>query len=134
MNCLHCKSVFKDILKHLRKNVDCQVEYDMDKLVSERRMQRLRRHRETMKVLNQDNKEKIKIRNAAAYKRKQSNIYQRKRFKKFFNLKDAHSYVSDQQKHLFLHTQGICEPNSSTLIGLSVLLVIKHSAHSVERK
>ena len=41
MECKVCNLEFKDILKHLRKNQDCAIEYDVDQIVHERRLSRL---------------------------------------------------------------------------------------------
>ena len=46
MKCSVCMRDFKDILKHLRKSSNCESEYDIDRIVAQRRLKRL----ETMRT------------------------------------------------------------------------------------
>ena len=59
MKCLCCERDFIDILKHLKKSLKCQTNYNMSDLIKERQMIRLRKQRESMKTLYEHKRENI---------------------------------------------------------------------------
>ena len=136
MKCKSCNKDFVDILKHIRKKVECQKLYDIDSIVDERRLKRLEKQRCSKKEHYQKNSDKIlsskqtyyvenrkliRQKQAESYKKSRGLIFQRRRFKKYFTEKHALRYLSQQQIHLYHHIDGFCQPET-----------IKSFNHSIE--
>ena len=132
MKCRNCKKEFFDILKHLRKNTVCQSDYDMDNLVLERKLRRNEKQRNLMKDNYRENREDVLEKRKKYYNENKDKICQkmadrkglisqRKRFKKFFPENAVKSYLTEQQEHLYDHSEGFCQP-----------LTMKYLNHSVE--
>ena len=134
--CKSCKKKFKDLLKHLRKSDDCQVDYDMTEVVKNSKVRRLELKkqrnseyytenkqsiREKQAIYKQVNKDDIKEQKAEYYNRTKGLQLQKKRFYKHFTKAHALNYITSHQDHLFLHTEGECQPES-----------IKDINHSIE--
>ena len=146
MDCKVCGVSFKDILKHLRKNEICAEEYDLSDIVLQRKLKRLEKKKirsrekyaieknikkEYYKVnkssirdkqadYKKSKKDDIKVYMARYYSKNRSQYAQKKRFLKHFKEKDAMKYITSHQEHLFLHTEGFCQPESMQSLNHSI--------------
>ena len=131
MKCKSCNKDFWDILKHIRKNVECQKLYDIVSIVNERRLKRLEKQRNAKKEHYEQNRDEILtarkvyyVKNRAdiceKYKKSRGLIFQRRRFKRYFREKHALSYLSQQQMHLYHHINGFCQPETIQCFNHSV--------------
>ena len=66
------------------------------------------------------NREDICKKKAASYQTSRPLICQRKRFERYLTTKSTKSYLSDQQQHLYHHTEGLCQPETMTFLNHSV--------------
>ena len=60
----------------------------------------------------ENNKESIRKMQANYYIKRKQKIFQRRRFHKHFDKKDALSYLNSAQVHLYHHTNGFCQTES----------------------
>ena len=68
------------------------------------------------------NEKRVSIRanQAEYYKKTRSQIYQRQRFRKHFDKKNAMSYLTVHQEHLYHHTNGFCQPETMEYLNHSI--------------
>jgi hypothetical protein len=135
LKCKFCNKEFADILKHLKKSEACTKVYDIDALVTERKMARMEKKRMYMKLY--ENKNKVKIlegkkehyeknrdlirkQMSSYYKKSRAQVCQRQRFRKHVVPKDTLSYLTEQQEHLYHHTNGFCQPETMKYLNHSV--------------
>ena len=146
MKCKVCAIEFKDIVRHLKNSIKCQTSYDMEALKNERNLERLKKKSSNNKKYYKDNKAEIKEgfkkyhaqnqesilhskkqyyaakRDIILEKKKKSRPKdcQRKRFQKHFSVKDAMRYITQQQEHLFHHTEEFCQPETMLYLNHSI--------------
>ena len=134
MKCDCCNVSYKDIIRHLKNSKNCQSSYDMESLIRDRKLARVEKKRSYMKKFYQDNKEEkkkyyesnkksIREKQAVSYRNSKSRICQRQRFYKTFSNRRIYiemSFITQQQKHLYYHTQGFCQPETMPDLNHSV--------------
>ena len=67
-----------------------------------------------------NNRDDILKKKAASYKDSKPVSCQRQRFKKYLSEKATASYLSDQQQHLYHHTEGCCQPETMKFLNHSI--------------
>ena len=97
MKCEHCNTDFGDILKHRRKSKVCQPAYDMDALVKERKLLRLKKQRSSMKLLHEKKKEKVLLERKYYHEHNKETILKKKRE----NYKEGKESILEQRKERY---------------------------------
>ena len=135
IRCKVCAIQFKDLLKHLQKSLNCQRSYDLKLIADKRKVKRLKNKRNSNKIyyennkksirgkktkFRRENKNKIKEQNANYYDKTAYLNAQKRRFFKHFSKNTCLNYVTPHQEHLYLHTEGICQPESIQDINHSI--------------
>ena len=131
IKCKVCSHNFKDLLKHLRKSSSCHSEYDVEAIVENRHIAKKKRMRdyyyENQNLIREQqaeykkaNKDKIKMQDDKYYDTNACIKAQKRRFYQHFRKEYALRYITDHQIHLFLHTEGKCQPESIKDINHSI--------------
>ena len=147
MKCKVCEIEFRDLIRHLKNSIKCQSSYDMQVLINERKAASFKKKSSNNKKYYENNKADILEKKGKHYEENHENILhskkqyytenkeiilekrrksrpkdcQRKRFQKHFTGKDAMKYITEQQEHLFHHTEEFCQPET-----------MPHLNHSIE--
>ena len=88
--CQRCNGCFKDILKHLIKNKNCQNDYDMKTLRERRRQEKLAKKRSDFKLYYKENQDKVNAKSADYYENNRESVH----------LKQAEYYKNNSQSVL----------------------------------
>ena len=76
------------------------------------------------KKYHEENKSEISKRKATSYQKNRGFICQRKRFENHLQETNTRSYVTEQQQHLYYHTENFCQPDTMEYLNHSIEFVI----------
>ena len=121
MKCIKCKKEFKDLLRHVHHSENCQSSYDMEKMIQNRKLERIEKKKVYMRQTYGEQQEKILLSRKKHYANNRIKMIEEK--KEYYEenkskiLEERKEYYEENKSKILEERKEYYEKNKSKILG-----------------